>query len=180
MKSIARIRPRITIVTPVFNQVSFIEETINSVLGQNYSNLEYIIIDGGSTDGTVEIIKRYQDYLHYWISEPDNGMYDALNKGFEKSSGEIMGYINSDDILLPNALMTVAKIFHDNENIQWIHGLNTFLNEGSTIVHTQPAKRFSLLRYLMGDYEYIQQESCLWRKNLWEQAGGKFNSSLKL
>ena len=90
--------PKISIVTPNYNGVKYLEQTIVSVLNQNYPNLEYIIIDGGSTDGSVEIIKKYESKLSYWVSEPDMGLYHAIQKGFEKSTGEIMAWINSDDM----------------------------------------------------------------------------------
>lgn len=169
---------KITVVTPVYNQVDYIEETILSVLNQGYSNLEYIIIDGGSTDGTLEIIKKYESQITKWISEPDRGMYDALNKGFERSTGEIMCYINSDDLLLPNSLENIAKVFGDLENVEWIHGLNSFINAEGRLVDTRPAKRFSFLRYLDGDYKFIQQESCVWRRSLWEKAGSRVDSNI--
>jgi len=103
--------PKITIVTPSYNQGDFLKETIRSVLLQNYPKLEYIVIDGGSSDNSIEIIKMYEKYLAYWISEPDKGQSDALNKGFEKATGEICGYLNSDDLLMPNALQKVAIAF---------------------------------------------------------------------
>ncbi|MBK6904813.1 MAG: glycosyltransferase [Saprospirales bacterium] len=104
-------RPKISIVTPCFNQVHYIEETIRSVLDQAYPNLEYIIIDGGSTDGTAEIIKKIRKQPALLGFEPDAGMYDAVQKGFEKSSGELMAWINSDDLLHRGALNTVSEIF---------------------------------------------------------------------
>jgi glycosyltransferase involved in cell wall biosynthesis len=110
--------PRITIVTPSFQQGLFIEDTILSVLNQNYPNLEYIIVDGGSTDATVKIIKNYADRLSWWISEPDKGQSDAINKGLEKSTGEIFNWLCSDDMLLPGALHILAKTFmNTNANI---------------------------------------------------------------
>ena len=103
--------PKISIVTPSFNQAEFLEQTICSVLNQNYPNLEYIIIDGGSTDGSVEIIKKYADKFTYWVSEKDNGQYDAINKGFSHTTGDIMGWINSSDIYYPWTLSMIAEIF---------------------------------------------------------------------
>lgn len=112
--------PRISIVTPSYNQGQFIEETIRSVLLQGYPNLEYIIIDGGSTDNTLEIIKKYSPWLDYWVSEKDRGQSDALNKGFAISTGEICAYINSDDIFLPNALSKVISAYTKNPEFRWI------------------------------------------------------------
>ena len=105
--------PKISIVTPSFNQGKYIEQTILSVLEQNYPNLEYIIIDGGSTDETVEIIKKYEQHLAYWISEPDNGQTDAINKGFAKCTGEIFNWINSDDYYEPGTFAKLALHFND-------------------------------------------------------------------
>ena len=107
--------PKISIVTPSFNQGQYIEQTIRSVLDQGYPNLEYIIIDGGSTDNTVEIIKKYADRISYWVSEPDKGQSDALNKGLAKCTGDIFNWINSDDWLEPGALEKVAEAFSVND-----------------------------------------------------------------
>src|SRR3954464_13703841 len=96
-----RALPRISIVTPSFNQARFLPETIRSVLGQNYPDLEYVVIDGGSTDGSAEVIRRHEDRLAQWVSEKDAGQYDAINKGFARTSGEIMGWLNSDDLYTP-------------------------------------------------------------------------------
>lgn len=100
--------PRITVVTPSFNQGEYVEETIRSVLLQGYPNLEYIVIDGGSTDGSVEIVKKYEPWLSYWVSEPDSGQAHAITKGLERATGEIFNFINSDDLLLPGTLHAVA------------------------------------------------------------------------
>jgi len=103
--------PLVTIATVVFNGERYIEETILSVISQDYSNIEYIIIDGGSTDSTIEIIKRYEDQIDYWVSEPDAGIYDAMNKAINQARGELIGFINSDDILYPNAIKKIANAF---------------------------------------------------------------------
>jgi glycosyltransferase involved in cell wall biosynthesis len=101
--------PRVSIVTSSYNQDQFLEQTILSVIGQHYPNLEYIIIDGGSTDDSVNIIRKYEKYLKYWISEPDNGQSHAINKGFWVSTGEILAWINSDDLFLPGILLEIFK-----------------------------------------------------------------------
>ena len=106
--------PKITVVTPSYNQGQFIEATIKSVIGQQYPNLEYIVCDGGSTDETVEILKKYADKITWWCSEKDKGQSDAINKGMHRATGDIVCWINSDDVLLPGTLLTVAKFFHDH------------------------------------------------------------------
>ncbi len=105
--------PKITIITPSYNQGHYLEQTIDSVLSQNYSNIEYIVIDGGSTDQSVEIIKKYEKYLAYWVTEKDNGQSNAINKGLQRATGEIVNWINSDDYYEPKALKVVAEAFRD-------------------------------------------------------------------
>ena len=107
--------PRISIVTPSFNQGQFIEETIRSILLQSYPNLEYIVIDGGSSDATLDVIKKYEPWLDYWVSEPDQGQPHAINKGIDRCTGEIFNWINSDDLLMPGALQAIATAFHEND-----------------------------------------------------------------
>ena len=114
--------PKISIVTVCYNSAATIEQTIQSVLGQSYPNIEYIIIDGGSTDGTVDIIKKYASQLAYWVSEPDKGIYDAMNKGIWRTSGDIIGIINSDDWYADNALSMVADYFVSHEETALLHG----------------------------------------------------------
>ena len=170
--------PRITIVTPVLNQVLFIEETILSVLSQNYNNLEYIIIDGGSTDGTLEIIKKYEKDITYWVSEPDDGMYNAIQKGFDRSTGEIMAWLNSDDKYKPDCLQMIASIFNDLE-LEWIVGIPSMYNKDSKCVKIFNLERWSRSRFWIKDYKWIQQENVFWRRSLWDKSGGQIYSELK-
>ena len=114
--------PCVTIVTPSLNQGQFIEETIRSVLLQGYPNLEYIIIDGGSTDNTIEIIKKYEPWLNHWVSEKDKGQSHAINKGWEKSSGDILAWINADDIYCPGAINAVVQIFCEKDDVVLVCG----------------------------------------------------------
>lgn len=175
------IYPKISIITPVYNQVDHLEYTIKSLITQDYPNLEYIIIDGGSTDGTIEIIKKYEQYITYWISEPDNGMYEAIQKGFNQSTGEIMAWLNSDDMYHKGALFTIAEIFTTLPEVDWIEGTNTFWDDykcGGRTVMTTPSRLFSKYEFLMGDYHWIQQESTVWRRSLWEKTSG-INTQLK-
>ncbi len=123
-------RPKLSIVTPSFNQGKFLEETIVSVLDQNYPNLEYIVIDGGSRDESVEVIKRYEKHLAYWVSEKDRGQVHAINKGIEKSTGEIFGFINSDDLYLPSTFATVAEHFDQHSESEWVCGDTIIFGEG--------------------------------------------------
>src|SRR5262245_36429428 len=114
--------PRISLVTPSYNQAEFLDECIDSVLSQNYPNLEYIIMDGGSTDRSVEIIKKYERHLSYWRSQPDNGQYAAINEGFQHSTGEIMTWLNSDDVFHPLSFETVVEIFSGKQAVSWLMG----------------------------------------------------------
>lgn len=123
--------PKISIVTPSFNQAQYLEETIRSVLMQGYPNLEYMIIDGGSTDGSIEIIKKYEPWLAYWVSEPDCGQSHAINKGWKRSGGDLLAWLNSDDFLARNALETVAIQYSACEKgkVGFIHGKAIVIDE---------------------------------------------------
>ena len=121
--------PRISIVTPNYNYGHFLEETIRSVLLQGYPNLEYIIIDGGSTDNSIETIKKYEPWLKYWVSEPDKGQSDAINKGFRKATGEIIAFLNSDDLYCLNTLSHVVKWYISSHTNQWLVGNSQFTND---------------------------------------------------
>lgn len=122
--------PKLSIVTPSFNQGQFLEETILSVLDQNYPNLEYIIVDGGSTDDSVDIIRRYEKHLAHWVSEKDRGQVHALNKGLEKCTGDFFGFINSDDLYLPNAFAAVMNYFEAHPDCEWLCGDTIMFGDG--------------------------------------------------
>ncbi|MCJ7735245.1 MAG: glycosyltransferase, partial [Anaerolineales bacterium] len=123
-------KPLVSIVTPSFNQQQYLEQTIQSVLDQDYPALEYFVVDGGSNDGSIEIIKKYQDQLSGWISEPDQGQSDAINKGFARSQGEIMAWLNSDDIYLPGAIRSAVAFLQDNPEVGMVYG-DTNLIDGT-------------------------------------------------
>jgi len=173
--------PKISIVTPSFNQGEFLEETILSVLSQNYSNLEYIIIDGGSKDNSTEIIQKYQDKLNYWISEADQGQYDAINKGFTKSTGEIMAWINSDDKYTPWAFELVSEIFREFPEVEWLTTLCPLIwNKYSVPVNCTFKGGYTRNGFMAGEAlpnQSIQQESVFWRRSLWEKSGGYIDTS---
>jgi glycosyltransferase involved in cell wall biosynthesis len=171
--------PTISIITPCFNSEKYLEETILSVLGQDYPNLEYIIIDGGSTDNSLEIIKKYQEKLTYWISENDQGMYDALQKGFEKSTGEIMAWINADDLYHRKSFFIIAEIFSKYTDVNWLVGASTQWDEYGRGINVNHSRKFSRYDFIMGDYKFIEQESCFFRRILWEKAGSYIDKSLK-
>jgi glycosyltransferase involved in cell wall biosynthesis len=171
--------PIISIVTPSFNQANYLEETIDSVLSQNYPNLEYIIIDGGSSDGSVDIIRRFEKYLAYWVSEPDKGHGNALNKGFSQATGEIMAWLNSDDKYYPWTFKTIAEIFTLYNDVKWITGIASTFNEKGVLESTYNWKK-NYYDYLTSDYKWIQQESTFWSRSLWEKAGSYIDESYKL
>jgi glycosyltransferase involved in cell wall biosynthesis len=161
--------PRISVITPSYNQGRFIEETIVSVIGQNYPNLEYIIIDGGSTDNSVDIIKKYEDKLAYWISEKDHGQAHAINKGFEKATGDIICWLNSDDMLLPGALGYVAQNI-DIRKPALLFGNCIHFKEGSSSIWGSeiPWCHSNINLSLM---DYIIQPSAFWTKKAWTTVG---------
>lgn len=181
--------PTITIVTPTYNSERYLEATIQSVLQQNYPNLEYIIIDGDSTDGTLDIIHRYESHLAYWVSEADNGMYDALQKGFARSTGDIMAWLNSDDMYPAWTLRTVANIFADLAHVDWITSIRPLIwNSAGLAVDAMALLGYSKTGFLHGEHlphhegftlEVIQQESTFWRRSLWDTAGATLDTSLR-
>lgn len=182
--------PKISIVTPSFNQAAFLEQTIRSVLDQEYPNLEYVVVDGGSTDGSIEIIKRYAHCLTWWVSEPDSGQYDAINKGFSHTSGEIMGWLNSDDKYLPWTFNAVADVLTSLPQVEWITSLlHPFWDERGQMVSCDAHSGFSREQILRGgtllgnrwpSSAFVQQESTFWKRGLWEKAGGRIDTRWSL
>ena len=172
--------PKITVVTPNFNGADFIEQTLDSVLCQGYPSLEYIIVDGGSTDRSMEIVRRHERHLALIISEQDTGHANALNKGLSRATGEIMCWINSDDVLLPGSLARVGKVFASLPQVEWLTGQRHSMSEDGHLRPTHPLKRWSWVRFLCGDFRHIQQESTFWRRSLWQRAGGRLDECLAL
>ena len=161
---------KISIVTPSFNQKAYLESTLDSVLGQGFADLEYVVVDGGSTDGSVDTIREHEAQLAWWVSEPDNGLYHAVNKGFARTSGEIMGWINSSDTHYPWTLQTVAEIFSQLPEVEWILGVPSEFGLTGGPKKVTPAF-FNIYDVAAGNYRWIQQESVFWRRRLWERAG---------
>ena len=173
--------PRISIVTPNFNNADFIEQTILSVLNQNYPNLEYIVVDGASTDGSLDIIKKYKDSISCIISEPDRGHAEALNKGFEKATGDILAWINSDDLYPPWSFSIVSEIFSTHKDVHWITGIPASWDQHSNLVYASPEPKYiNVYDYLIGNFAWIQQESVFFTRSLWEKSGAFINEDYQL
>lgn len=163
-------RLKISVVTPSFNQAAFLEETIRSVLGQEYPNFEYLIFDGASTDGSRELLDKYAGSLAYAVSQPDNGQTDAINQGLQRASGDIVAYLNSDDVYLPGALGRVAGAFSEDETIDILYGERILLiDENGGSLGEDQASQFSLRRLLLADY--IAQPATFIRRSVLDTIG---------
>ena len=161
--------PRVSIVTPSYNQGEFIEETIRSVLLQGYPNLEYIIIDGGSTDRTLEIIHKYERGLAYWTSEPDRGQSDAINKGFQRATGEFIGWLCSDDVLLSDAVRLSVDHFIQRPDVAMVCGDCHVIDETGAYLHTVRGRPFSLVEQIRACRNDVIQPGSLMRRTIFEQ-----------
>ena len=162
--------PRVSIVTPSFNQAQYIESTIQSVLAQDYPHIEYMIVDGGSTDDTVDIIKKYQGQLAWWVSEKDQGQTDAINKGFARASGDILAWINSDDTYEPGAVRLAVNYLMEHPEVGMVYGDCNFINaEGRVIGRFASAQ--TNYRMLRQGYVHIPQQTMFFHAELWRQVG---------
>ena len=170
--------PKISIITPSYNQGDFIEETLRSVLLQNYPNTEYIVLDGGSNDNTVDILERYDEFIDYWVSERDNGQADAIYRGIEMATGDIIAYINSDDFYYPGTLFKVAKGFIKYRDSRWLTGKTVFVDEESAPKKDQP--RYLPINMFTMTYfgNFVTQPSTFWKKELFSSVGG-FDRALR-
>jgi glycosyltransferase involved in cell wall biosynthesis len=167
--------PTISIVTPSLNQARFLEDTIKSVLDQGYPSLEYVVQDGGSEDGTREILERHSKGLHYLESAPDSGQAQALNRGFAHTSGEIMAYLNSDDLLLPGTLAYVARYLRRHPGIDVAYGHRVLIDEAGREIGRQVIPRHD--DAVLSWADFIPQENVFWRRTVWEAAGAAFDES---
>ena len=161
---------KVSIVTPSFNQAEFLEETILSVLRQDYPNLEYWVIDGGSTDGSLEIIRKYEDRLAGWISEKDRGQTDAINKGFARATGDILAWLNSDDTYQPGAVAQAVRLLEDHPGWGMVYGDTQFINEKGNVIGKFPASQTDYDKLRQG-YVHIPQQAAFFRANLWKDVG---------
>jgi glycosyltransferase involved in cell wall biosynthesis len=160
----------VSIVTPTFNQARYIDATIRSVLDQDYPNIEYIIVDGGSTDGTQEVIQKYADRLAWWVSEPDRGQTDAINKGFARARGEVLAWLNSDDTYQPGALRAAVEALQARPEAAMVYGDANYIAEDGRVIGQFPAAQTDYRRLRQG-YVHIPQQSAFWRAAYWRQVG---------
>jgi glycosyltransferase involved in cell wall biosynthesis len=162
--------PRLTVITPSLNQAQFLERTLRSVLDQGYPDLEYIVMDGGSTDGSVEILQRYDDQLSYWGSEPDAGQSWAINRGIERATGDVIAYINSDDYYLPGAFAAALPFFED-PSVRWVAGASEYWENGSLDMVWLPARPEGPRPEWLRRSWYVPQASSFWRRDVFDEFG---------
>jgi glycosyltransferase involved in cell wall biosynthesis len=168
--------PKISVVMPLFNQVKFIERSISSVLAQNYPNLELIIIDGGSTDGSTEIVNKFKEHISYWTSEPDNGQSHALNKGFKCAHGDIYGWLNSDDLYAEGAFSKAVETFLKNPDKDVVFGDHDVIDENDKLVEHVYSFDFNIRHFVYEGF-HLNAQACFWRSSLHKQFG-EFDENL--
>ncbi len=161
--------PKVSIVTPSYNQVEFLEKTILSVINQDYPNIEYIIIDGGSTDGSQEIIKKYENKISYWVSEKDNGQSDAINKGFKKCTGDIVAWINSDDLYVEGAISCAVAYFSEHTGIDMVHGKIDLIDVHGEYITYVASKDFTLQELIISNQ--VWQPSVFFKRKIFDEIG---------
>jgi glycosyltransferase involved in cell wall biosynthesis len=162
--------PTVSIVTPSFNQARYLEATIQSVLSQDYPRIEYLIVDGGSTDGSVDVIKKYADKLAWWVSEKDRGQTDAINKGFGHAKGDIFAWLNSDDTYEPHAVRQAVKYLLEHSDVGMVYADCNYINESGGVIGKFPAAQTDLARLRRG-YVHIPQQTMFFRMDLWKKIG---------
>ena len=163
--------PLVSIVTPSYNQVQFLEKTIESVLAQDYPNLEYIIVDGDSTDGSKELIQRYEKEISTWISEPDQGQSEAINKGFNLAKGEIFAWLNSDDLYYPWAIEQAVDYLLKTPDVGMVYGDTDMIDENGRVIGMFNAQQTNYQRLMRGGV-YIPQPAAFWHADLFRKVGG--------
>ena len=163
-------KPKVSIITPSFNQARFLEQTMRSVLEQDYPNIEYIVIDGGSSDGSLEIIQKYADRLAYWQSQKDKGQTDAINQGFARATGEILAWLNSDDILYPGAVSAAVRQLHTHPEVGMVYSNCQWINADGKVIGNFPAAQTNLKKLRRG-YVHIPQQTSFFRTELWRKVG---------
>ena len=161
---------RVSIVTPSYNQARFLEATINSVLEQDHKDLEYFVIDGGSTDGSLEILKKYEKYLAGWVSEKDRGQTDAINKGFARCTGDIYAWLNSDDTYQPGAVSEAVKFFEKNPEVGLVYGDTNFIDENGKVRGRFPAAQTNYKKLRQG-YVHVPQQAAFFKGEIWREVG---------
>lgn len=162
--------PKISIITPSYNQGDYLERTILSVLNQNYPNLEYIVIDGGSTDQSVSIIKKYEKFIAYWVSEKDSGQAEALNKGFARATGELVGWQNSDDVYLPDAFAKAAAVFSNRPDVDVAFSDRLDIDAYDNVIGETRFTPFSQLAYWY-DGMSLSNQSAFWKRSVFKDVG---------
>ena len=162
--------PLVSIITPSFNQARYLDATIQSVLLQDYPRIEYMIVDGDSNDGTINVIKKYQSNLAWWVSEKDKGQTDALNKGFARAKGEILAWLNSDDTYEPGAVSAAVRYLQEHPEVGMVYGDCNFINESGRVIGKFDSAQTSY-RLLRQGYSHIPQQTMFFRADLWKQVG---------